>query len=244
MRQAAVRTLVITPTYNEAENLAAFLKGVRLSLPAADILVADDSSPDGTAALAVRAAAEDGHVRVLIRARKEGLGRAYAEAFAWALRRDYTHIIQMDADLSHDPADLPRLMRAAETADLVIGSRYSHGLRVLNWPLRRLVLSRMAGLYVRLLTGLPVADPTAGYKLFRRVVLEAVGPKTLSSDGYAFQIETSHAAWRAGFKITEVPIVFADRVAGTSKLSLAIAGEAIGLGMRLFFRRLFRRKRA
>lgn len=239
-----MKPLVVTPTYNEADNIGHFIRAVRLALPLADILVADDSSPDGTAALVARAAAEDARIHLLIRARKEGLGRAYAEAFSWALRRGYTHIVQMDADLSHDPADLPRLMQAAEAADLVVGSRYSQGVRVLNWPLRRLILSRMAGFYVRMLTGLPVADPTSGYKVFCRRVLETVGPKTLSSDGYAFQIETAHAAWRAGFRIAEVPIVFSDRVAGVSKLSLAIAGEAVVLGLKLGLSRLFRTKRA
>ncbi len=231
------RVLVITPTYNERENLPAFVDAVLKALPQADLLVVDDASPDGTGALADALAAGEPRLAVLHRPAKQGLGRAYRAAFRRALARGYDRVIQMDADFSHAPADLPRLLAASEEADLVIGSRYSQGgVRVLNWPLRRLFLSYGAGLYVRLLTRLPVMDPTAGYKCFRREALAAILQGPLAAEGYAFQVETTYHAWRAGFRVREIPIVFADRVAGQSKMSLAIAWEAVRLVLRLALR--------
>ena len=234
---SGLRVLVITPTYNERENLPAFVAAVRKVLPKADILVVDDASPDGTGLLAEGLAAADPRLTVLHRPAKQGLGRAYRAAFRLALARGYDRVIQMDADFSHNPEDLPRLLAAAGSADLVIGSRYSQGgVRVLNWPLRRLFLSYGAGLYVRLLTRLPVMDPTAGYKCFRRETLASILQGPSAAEGYAFQVETTYHAWRAGFRIVEIPIVFADRVAGRSKMSLAIAWEAIRLVLRLAIR--------
>lgn len=233
----SARPLIIVPTYNERENLAPFLEAVHRALPSAHILVVDDNSPDGTGALADGLVATRDGLFVLHRAVKAGLGRAYIAGFQWALARSYTHILQMDADFSHDPADLPRLLEACEDADLVIGSRYTKGVRVLNWPLRRLILSYGAGIYVRLLTRMPVMDPTGGFKSFRRAVLESLQLDTIAATGYGFQIEVNHRAWKAGFRIKEIPIVFADRTAGTSKMSLAIAWEAIFLVLRLAFRR-------
>lgn len=232
----ASRTLVVSPTYNERENLQGFVEAVLAALPTADLLVVDDASPDGTGALAECLVRAHPRLRVLHRPAKAGLGRAYRAAFRWALARGYGRIVQMDADFSHNPADLPRLLASTEAYDLVIGSRYQGGVRVLNWPLRRLFLSYGAGLYVRLLTRLPVMDPTAGYKCFRRAALAAVLRGPLAADGYAFQIETTYHAWRQGFRIVEVPIVFTDRVAGSSKMSLAIAWEAVCLVLRLALR--------
>ena len=231
------KTLVVVPTYNEKENIEAFTEAVFTHLPTAHILIVDDNSPDGTGAIADRLAEANPAIFVLHRTQKEGLGRAYVAGFQWALQRDYAFIIQTDADFSHDPKDLPRLLGATETADLVIGSRYKGGCRVLNWPLRRLILSYGAGIYVRLFTRMPVMDPTGGFKCFHRTVLEAIQLNQIAAEGYGFQIEVTHTAWRKGFTIKEIPIVFADRVAGTSKMSLAIAKEAILLVLKLAFRR-------
>ncbi|MEG1933095.1 MAG: polyprenol monophosphomannose synthase [Kiritimatiellia bacterium] len=232
-----MNVLVVTPTYNERENIEAFVKAVCTALPNADVLIVDDNSPDGTGALAEALATADSHVQVLHRKRKEGLGRAYVDGFRWALTRNYDCIVQMDADFSHDPKELPRLVAMIETCDLVIGSRYCNGIRVLNWPLRRFMLSVGAGVYVRLLTRMPIMDPTGGYKVFKRKVLESIDLSSISSDGYAFQVEINHAAWRAGFHLCEVPIVFADRIAGTSKMSLSIAWEAFIQVLRLAIHR-------
>ena len=231
------RVLVIAPTYNERENIATFAAAVLEVLPAADLLIVDDASPDGTGDLAEALARRSPRVCLLRRRAKAGLGRAYLAGFRHALARDYTRIVQMDADFSHDPKELPRLIAATAEADLVLGSRYSAGgIRVLNWPLRRLMLSYGASLYVRLLTRLPVMDPTGGYKCFRREVLQAILCGPIAAEGYAFQIETTYHAWRRGFRIKEIPIVFADRAAGVSKMSLAIAREAILLVLRLALR--------
>lgn len=232
-----MRALIVTPTYNERGNLAPFIHAIRSALPAADVLVVDDASPDGTGALADALVERESRLHVLHRKGKEGLGRAYVAGFRWALARGYDRILQMDADFSHDPKDLRRLLDASGRADLVLGSRYAGGVRVLNWPLRRLMLSYGAGVYVRLLTRMPVMDPTGGYKCFRREVLEAIASETIAAEGYGFQIEVTHAAWRRGFRILELPIVFADRTVGQSKMSLAIAWEAVLLVLRLAFRR-------
>ncbi len=232
-----MRTLVIIPTYNEKENLVAITQAVFQALPETDILVVDDNSPDGTGDLADSLSTEHPHLHVLHRKGKEGLGRAYVDGFHWALKENYDRILQMDADFSHDPKDLPRLLEASKEADVVIGSRYNGGLRVLNWPLSRLILSYGAGIYVRLFTRMPVMDPTGGFKCFHREVLETINLSHIAADGYGFQIEVTHAAWRKGYRIKEIPIVFADRTAGTSKMSLAIAWEAIFLVLRLAFRR-------
>ena len=231
------KVLVVVPTYNEKENIEAFTAAVQTHLPGAHILVVDDNSPDGTGVIADRLAETNERIHVLHRKQKEGLGKAYVEGFQWALDRDYDFIIQTDADFSHDPKDLPRLLEAAQEVDLVIGSRYKGGCRVLNWPLPRLMLSYGAGIYVRLFTRMPVMDPTGGFKCFRREVLANIELSRIAAEGYGFQIEVTHSAWRRGFSIKEIPMVFADRVAGTSKMSLAIAKEAIFLVLKLAFRR-------
>ena len=233
-----MKPIVVIPTYNERENVEAMANAVLDNLPPeGEVLFLDDNSPDGTGAIADRLAEANPAIFVLHRTQKEGLGRAYVAGFQWALQRDYAFIIQTDADFSHDPKDLPRLLGATEAADLVIGSRYKGGCRVLNWPLGRLMLSYGAGIYVRLFTRMPVMDPTGGFKCFHRTVLEAIQLDQIAAEGYGFQIEVTHTAWRKGFTIKEIPIVFADRVAGTSKMSLAIAKEAILLVLKLAFRR-------
>jgi dolichol-phosphate mannosyltransferase len=231
------KVLVVVPTYNEKENIEKFTAAVHANLPGAHILIVDDNSPDGTGAIADRLSEANATIHVLHRQQKEGLGKAYIEGFQWALERDYDFIIQTDADFSHDPKDLPRLLATAQEYDLVIGSRYKGGCRVLNWPLPRLMLSYGAGIYVRLLTRLPVMDPTGGFKCFNRKVLASIELNAIAAEGYGFQIEVTHKAWRKGFSIKEIPIVFADRVAGTSKMSLAIAKEAVLLVLKLAFRR-------
>ncbi len=187
----------------------------------------DDNSPDGTGDVADELASCYSNVHVLHRPFKQGLGRAYCAGFAWALERDYEFICEMDADLSHDPADVPGLIEAARGADLAIGSRYVDGGRVVNWPKHRRWLSRGASLYVRILTGLPVRDPTAGFRCFRRETLERLEVASLRSDGYAFQIEVAHRVWRNGGRIVEVPITFVERTQGRSKMSHQIVREAI-----------------
>ena len=237
LTERMAKTLVVVPTYNEKENIQAFTEAVLTHLPTAHILIVDDNSPDGTGVIADQLADANPAISVLHRTQKEGLGRAYVAGFQWALQRDYAFIIQTDADFSHDPNDLPRLLEATTEADLVIGSRYKDGCRVLNWPLPRLMLSYGAGIYVRLFTRMPVMDPTGGFKCFHRSVLEAIQLDQIAAEGYGFQIEVTHTAWRKGFTIKEIPIVFADRVAGTSKMSLAIAKEAVLLVLKLTFRK-------
>jgi len=220
------QTLIIVPTFNERENLPLMAAKI-LSLPVAvDVLVVDDNSPDGTGSIADELAARHPQIHVLHRSEKNGLGRAYIAGFQWALARHYEFIFEMDCDFSHDPAEVPNFLKAVEQNDLVLGSRYTGGVRVLNWPLKRLLLSRCAGIYVWLITGMPITDPTGGYKCFRRRALQAIALDAVKSNGYSFQIEMTHRLWRNGYKVDEVPITFADRVQGTSKLSRHIVIEA------------------
>jgi dolichol-phosphate mannosyltransferase len=221
------RDLVVLPTYDERDSLPEVLAGLaRLEVPV-DVLVVDDASPDGTGQLAERLATDDPAVSVLHRAGKGGLGSAYRTGFRWGLDRGYDRFVAMDADRSHDPAALPALLAASEEADVVIGSRYVPGGRVERWPLRRRLLSSGGNLYARGLTGLPVHDGTSGYRVLRRPVLETIDVADLRSDGYAFQLEVAWRAWRAGFHLVEVPIVFVERRAGASKLSRAVVAEAV-----------------
>jgi dolichol-phosphate mannosyltransferase len=221
------RVLVVMPTYNEADNVRRTVARVRAAAPAVDILVADDNSPDGTGAIAERLAGTDPHVHVLHRKGKEGLGAAYLAGFAWARQHGYDAVVEMDADGSHAPEDLPALLDAAVDADVVIGSRWTRGARVLNWPLRRLLLSRCANLYARLALGMPVADATGGYRVYRCSALDAIGLGSVSSQGYAFQVELSRLAHRAGVRMVEVPITFVEREHGDSKMSPLIVAEAL-----------------
>jgi dolichol-phosphate mannosyltransferase len=222
------RTLIITPTYNEQDNLPLFVHAVRNAEPHADILVVDDNSPDGTGRIADELAARDPHVHVMHRAGKLGLGTAYLQGFAWGLARDYDRLFEMDADLSHDPRYLAEFQRALDGgADLVIGSRNIPGGGVRGWGLGRHVLSKGGSLYSRTILGVPIADLTSGYKAFSRAALEAIDLAAIHSNGYSFQIEMNFRAAKKGLKIVEVPIVFVDRTAGKSKMSRRIFAEAV-----------------
>jgi dolichol-phosphate mannosyltransferase len=219
---------LVLPTYNEANNLEPFVDAVLAKLPAtARVLIVDDNSPDGTGEIADRIAAADERVEVLHRPHKEGLGPAYIEGFRRALAEGAGLVLEMDADFSHDPAYLPRLLEAAKKADLAIGSRYVTGGGTADWSAMRRTISRAGGAYARLVLGMEVRDPTAGFKCFRREVLEAIDLASIRSRGYAFQIETTYRAIRRGFSVVEVPIVFRDRQAGSSKMGRSIVTEAI-----------------
>lgn len=223
----AQRAIVCLPTYNELQNLEPILSGILKAAPQVDVLVVDDNSPDGTGRLADAYAARDSRVNVLHRAEKEGLGKAYLAAFSWALQREYDLVLEMDADFSHDPRYLSALLAAARDADLVLGSRYVRGGGTVNWGLGRRILSRGGSLYARTVLGIGVRDLTGGFKCFRREVLEAIDLETVQCTGYAFQIELTYRAIRRGFRVVEVPIVFADRRVGHSKMSRRIVLEAV-----------------
>ncbi|GMV08374.1 MAG TPA: polyprenol monophosphomannose synthase [Gemmatimonadaceae bacterium] len=228
------KALVIVPTYNERENVIRLIDAVLSQAPSLEVLVVDDGSPDGTGTLVDERAAGDQRVHILHRPRKMGLGTAYLAGFKWALERDYELVFEMDADFSHDPSHLPQFLESAKDADLVLGSRYRDGkVTVVNWPISRLMLSYSANIYARIVTGLPLFDATGGFKCFRRKVLEAIDLTDVRSNGYAFQIEMSFRAWRKGFRIVEIPIVFVDRTEGESKMSRRIVREAIWMVWRL-----------
>ena len=223
----AGRACVVLPTYNERDNLPAVVPAILAASPELDVLVVDDGSPDGTGALAQELAEREPRVRVLHRRRKEGLGRAYLAGFEVALRAGYGRILEMDADFSHDPGRLPALLAASREADLVLGSRYAPGGGTRNWGMGRRLLSRGGSLYARLILGVGVRDLTGGFKCFRREVLERIDLHTVTTAGYAFQIELTYRALRAGFRVVEVPILFADRRVGQSKMTRAIVLEAL-----------------
>ena len=210
-------TLVVVPTYNERDNLTELLEQIRVHVPAADVLIVDDGSPDGTAELALELGRRLGRVDVLQRGRRLGLGSAYREGFQRGLVRGYRRLVSMDADLSHEPHYLRAMLEMCERTDVVIGSRYLHGVSVVNWSLKRLSLSVAANLYARTVTGLPVRDCTSGFQCFRREVLEAIDVTHLRFDGYAFLIELKYRAHRRGFRLREIPIIFVDRRFGVSK---------------------------
>jgi dolichol-phosphate mannosyltransferase len=222
------RALVVVPTYNERQNLPRLVPLILQQDPRLEILIIDDASPDGTGPLADELAEREPRLHVLHRPGKLGLGTAYIEGFRWALARGYDAIFEMDADFSHDPAHIPTFLEAIREFDVVLGSRYLHGrVTVVNWPIPRLLLSYAANVYARLVTGLPVTDATGGFKCFRRTVLEAIDLDRVGSEGYSFQIEMSLRAWRKGFSLGEIPIVFADRDIGESKMSRRIVWEAV-----------------
>ncbi len=218
---------VIIPTYNERDNLEPIVTRVRTSVPSADILVVDDNSPDGTGEIADKLAASDPHVHVLHRELKAGLGAAYIAGFGWALEHGYEVLVEQDADGSHDPADLPRMLAALDGADLVIGSRYVRGGTTVNWPKSRELLSRGANVYTRLMLGIGVHDATAGYRAYRAATLRAIGLDEVESQGYCFQIDLTLRTAQEGFRIREVPITFTERARGASKMSRAIVAEAL-----------------
>jgi dolichol-phosphate mannosyltransferase len=231
---AAARALVIVPTYNERENISRLIETVLAQDERLEVLVVEDGSPDGTGEIVDRIITTNRRVHIHRRPKKLGLGTAYLAGFRWAIERQYDLVLEMDADFSHDPAHLPEFLRAAERADVVLGSRYREGkVTVVNWPIGRLILSYYANVYARIVTGLPVWDGTGGFKCFRRKVLETIDLSAVRSNGYAFQIEMSFRAWKRGFKIVEIPIVFVDRTEGTSKMSGSIVREAVWMVPRL-----------
>jgi dolichol-phosphate mannosyltransferase len=235
------QTLIIVPTYNERDNLPRMAAKL-LSLPVGvDVLVVDDNSPDGTGKIADELAAQHPQIHVLHRAGKAGLGRAYIAGFKWALEQGYEFIFEMDCDFSHNPDDIPAFLEAVKNADLVLGSRYVGGIRVINWPLGRLMLSRFAGKYVMVVTGMPFSDPTGGYKCFRLHALQSLNLDKIECYGYGFQIELTNKLWRQGFKVVEVPITFADRTHGQSKMAGGIINEAFWLVWRLWLQNGLRR---
>jgi dolichol-phosphate mannosyltransferase len=215
------------PTYNERENLPQIVPLTLRQDPGVHVLVVDDNSPDGTGELADRLAAESERVHVIHRPGKLGLGTAYIAGFKWALARDYEYVFEMDSDFSHNPDHIPVFLEAVQQYDLVLGSRYLKGVTVINWPMSRLLLSYFANRYARIVTGLPFTDTTGGFKCYRREVLEAIELDRITSEGYSFQIETTFRAWRKGFKIGEIKIIFTDRSEGASKMSGKIIREAI-----------------
>ena len=221
------RVLVVVPTYNEAENLEPIADRLHAAVPQAHLLVVDDASPDGTGELADRLAARHPWVHVLHRPGKAGLGAAYVAGFAWARENDYDVVVEMDADGSHAPEELPRLLAALESADVVLGSRWVEGGRVVNWPRSREVLSRGGNWWARQMLGLPLRDATGGYRAYRRPVLDALPLGEVASQGYCFQVDLAWQAWRSGWRLVEVPITFLERVRGESKMSRAIVLEAL-----------------
>ena len=233
---------VMLPTYNEAGNLRAIVQAILRAGPNIAVVIVDDDSPDGTGRIADELAQKEERVRVIHRMERRGRGYAGAEGFRYCVAQGFDPIFEMDADFSHDPHELPNLVAAAAAADLVLGSRYVDGIRITNWPLRRLMLSKGAAMYVRLITGMPVTDPTGGFKCYRRRVLAAIDLDAIMSNGYAFQVEMTHSAWMRGFKIVEIPITFEDRRAGYSKMDSTIFQEALGLVWKLAVRHGFRRR--
>jgi dolichol-phosphate mannosyltransferase len=234
-------SLVIIPTYDEKDNVGPISAAIFAVRPDVNVLFVDANSPDGTGPLLDSMVAADPRIFVIHQAGKMGLGKAYIDGFKWALAHGYEHIFEMDADFSHQPSEIPNFLKTAETADLVLGSRYINGIRITNWPLNRLLLSMSGALYVRLITGMPFTDPTGGFKCFHRRVLEAINLDSIRSNGYSFQIEMTHTAWLKGFRIAEIPITFEDRRAGYSKMNSRIVREALGMVWRLYLRNGLRR---
>ena len=236
-----MKSLVIIPTYNEKDNIRTVIERLRALPIEVDILIIDDNSPDGTADIVRELQSSDSHIYMINRPSKLGLGTAYIVGFRWALERDYEYILEMDADLSHNPEDVPRLIRECENGyDLVIGSRYCNGVNVVNWPIKRLLLSYGANKYTRMITRMPIMDATAGFKCYRREVLAAINLDRVKSSGYSFQIEMNFRAWDAGFKIKEIPIIFIERSEGLSKMSKNIVWEAVFMVWKLKLRQIFR----
>jgi len=235
------RALVVIPTYNEAANVRNLIPEILKVNSTLEILVVDDSSPDGTADVVKELTASDARVHLVQRHEKSGLGTAYVVGFKYAIEHCFDHVFEMDADHSHDARELPNFLAMMNQYDLVIGSRYRNGVRVLNWPVQRLLLSYFANVYTRLITGLPVKDATGGFKCFRRKVLESIDLDSVKSNGYAFQIEMTYKAWKKGFRVHEIPIVFMDRRVGTSKMSKRIVYEAVFMVWKLRLRSLFGR---
>jgi dolichol-phosphate mannosyltransferase len=232
------KTLVVTPTYNEAENVERIINAVLSQDASIEILIVDDNSPDGTAQIVEKIQANNNRVHLLKRAGKMGLGTAYVEGFKYAINNNYDFVMEIDADFSHDPNEIPNFLKKIQEFDVVLGSRYINGVRILNWPIRRLILSYGASMYTRIITGMPIKDATGGYKCFRIAVLKSINLDNIHSNGYAFQIEMNFKAWKKGFKNFELPITFVDRTHGTSKMSKKIVYEAVLLVWKLKFKSL------
>ncbi len=225
--------IIIIPTYNESENVERLVDAIEGIQPDINLLFVDDNSPDGTADLIKNLQQKKQNIHILEREKKQGLGRAYIAGFKVALEKGFQYIFEMDADFSHNPAEIPNFLKAMENHDLVLGSRYIKGVNVVNWPLKRLLLSYFANMYTRVITGLPIQDATGGFKCFRRTVLETIDLDKIKTNGYGFQIELTFAAWKSGFRIVEIPIIFIDREFGESKLSKKIMWEAVFLVWKL-----------
>ena len=234
-----MKSILCIPTFNERENIDLIMDAVFEVLPSTHIVVIDDGSPDGTAGIVKERMKNDQRVHLIEREGKLGLGTAYCRGFAYAIENGYELVYQMDADFSHNPKDLLRLQEAIQENDLVIGSRYKQGVNVINWPMSRLLLSWFANLYTRVITGMPIADATGGFKCFRTNVLKQIDLKNIKSNGYAFQIEMNYKAWRLGSRIAELPIVFTDRISGESKMSKNIVWEAAFLVWKLKLTTIF-----
>jgi len=236
-----MKAIVIIPTYNEIDNIGRMLEQVLREHPDLEILVIDDNSPDGTAEDVKKVMATSPRIHLIERSGKLGLGSAYVTGFRYALANGFEYIMEMDADFSHNPDDLPRLLEEAQKRDLVIGSRYCNGVNIINWPFRRLLISYFASKYERVITGMPVKDPTGGFKCFHRRVLESIDLDRILSDGYAFQIEMNFRAWVKGFRIKEIPIIFTERLNGVSKMSRHIVWEAAWMVWHLHLLKILKR---
>ncbi len=234
-----MKSIVVIPTYNEIDNIIRIIKAILDVKPDMHILVVDDNSPDGTADSVKDFATTNPNIHIIVRAGKMGLGTAYCEGFAWALENGFEAIMEMDADFSHDPKEIPNFMEAIKEYDLVIGSRYSVGVNVVNWPLRRLILSYGANIYARVITGIPVHDATGGFKCFRADALRKIDLKKIKSNGYGFQIEMNFKLWKQGARIKEIPIIFIDRRSGVSKMNKKIIYEALFLVWKLKIASIF-----
>lgn len=234
------KSLVIIPTYNELENVPKLIPAVLSQDDSIDILIVDDASPDGTGKFIEEEMKKNQRLHLIKREKKMGLGTAYIAGFKYALDKGYDFVFEMDADFSHDPNEIKNFLTEISDCDLVLGSRYIHGIRVLNWPMRRLLLSFFASVYTRVITGMPIRDATGGFKCFRRKVLESINLDKVKSNGYSFQIEMTFKAYKKGFKIKEIPIVFVDRIKGKSKMSKKIVREAVVMVWKLRLRQIFR----
>jgi dolichol-phosphate mannosyltransferase len=234
-----MKTLIIIPTYNELENLPTLLPEVLSKDDGINVLIVDDNSPDGTATFVESEIKNNNRIHLIKRPSKRGLGTAYIAGFKFALQNRYDFVFEMDADFSHDPKEIPRFLNEIKNSDVVLGSRYVNGVNVINWPMRRLLLSSFANYYTRFITGMPVHDATGGFKCFRREVLEAINLEKVTSNGYAFQIEMTFKAWKKGFKVKEIPIIFVDRVKGKSKMSKKIVREAVTMVWKLRIKSIF-----
>lgn len=235
-----MKALIIIPTYNEKENIHKIVQAVLKQDKSIDVLIVDDNSPDGTAEIVQSMMESNQRIHLLQRAGKFGLGSAYIAGFKYAIQNEYDYIFEMDADFSHNPELIPEFLREIKHYDLVIGSRYVNGVNVVNWPFRRLLISYIASKYVRFITGIPVKDPTSGYKCFRKEVLQTINIDKVLSDGYSFQIEINYKVWKKGFRIKEIPIIFIDRRSGQSKMSKKIIIEAMFVVWQLrFFNKLW-----